>query len=158
MNSADPGKPRAAQQVREYRLCLIVCSVCYCDSCDFSLLHQRSEKFVARPPPSIFDIQFLALRSRRDVHALDKKFQPVLLRQLRDESLISVCRPGSQQMIQVHDANHDANFRLQLEQQTQQRHGVRSARNRNAHAIARAKKRLVVHSALDRAKQRLRQF
>ncbi len=122
------------------------------------MLHERREKFVARPPRCILDIQLLALCARGDVHALDKKFQPMPFRQCSHKSLIGIRRAAAQQMIQMNDANNDAEFRLQFEKQAQQGDRVRSTRNRDAHAIARAKKRLVVDSALDCAKQRLRQF
>ncbi len=61
-------------------------------------------------------------------------------------------------MIQMNDAQHDAEFRLQFDQKPKQRNRVRSARNRNADAISRAKKRLVISSALSRGKYRESQF
>ena len=80
------------------------------------------------------------------------------LRQLRNKSFVTIRRSPAQLMIQMHDAKHDAEFRLQFEKKPKQRDRVRSARNRHADAISRAKKRLVVRSAPNRGKHRQREF
>ncbi len=95
MNAGNSGEASASQHVSQHCLCLIVRSVRRRNSRELSLFHQRSEKFIARSSRRILYIQLLSLRPRRNVHALNKKFQPMPLCQFRDKLLVRVSRASA---------------------------------------------------------------
>ena len=57
-------------------------------------------------------------------------------------------------MIEMNDGQYDTEVALQFKEKAQQRDGVRSAGNRNADAISRAEKWLMIGSAADRREDR----
>src|SRR6202158_4256547 len=64
------------------------------------------------------------------------KLQPVLRGQFLDKCLVRIGSFAAQFVIEVHHAEHDAQFLAQLQQQQQQRHRVCPARHRHANAVA----------------------
>src|SRR6266567_4109804 len=135
VNSAKPCETRPAQEMREHGLCLVVGRVRHRNSPANSRFRQRAEIIVPRASRRVLDVGALLFCFLRNFNGSRVKLQPMLRGQFRDKPFIRIGSFGTQFMIEVHHAEHNAQFLPQLQQQQQQRHGIRSARNRHTHAV-----------------------
>src|SRR6266704_1893757 len=137
VNSAKPCETRPAQEMREHGLRLIVGRVRHRNSPANSRFRQRTEIIVPRASRRVLDVGALLFCFLRNFNGSRVKLQPMLRGQFRDKPFIRIGSFGTQFVIEVNHAQHNAQLLAQLQQQQQQRHGIRSARNRHAHGVTR---------------------
>src|SRR5258708_23216684 len=135
MNSGKARKPRAAHDVRQHRLSLVVRGLRNRHARNPPFLHKSPEKGVTRAPRRILKIRPLAFRFCRNVFARDEKLQLVLRGKLRNESLIRLRSLPAQLVVEMRNANNNPKRFAQFREQSQQRYRIRAARNRNADAL-----------------------
>jgi hypothetical protein len=73
---------------------------------------------------------------RRDISALQIKFQPMFASQRLDKLLIRIRLRPAQPVIEMNHRNHNPNLATQLQQQPQKRNRINPAGNGDAEAIA----------------------
>ena len=104
--------------MRQHCLCLIVRSVRCCDARDFPCFTNAAKNSCRARRAASSTFSFSRFARRRSVHALDEKFQPMPHSASFATNRSIRIRCAAQLMIQMNDANHDAEFRLQLQQQS----------------------------------------
>jgi hypothetical protein len=78
----------------------------------------------------------LLSRDLLHIAALAIKLQPMLTSQIGDKLLIRVRLRPAHLVIEMNDAEYDAEFLPQFDQQSQQRNGINTARDCDTDAIA----------------------
>ena len=137
MDSAKPREACSAKEMRKHGLRLIVGSVRHHDSPAISRFCQRMKIVVPRPPRRVLEVGPLLFRLLPNVNSSRVKLQPMLRGQFRDKYFVRIGSFAAQFVIEVHHTENDAQFPAQLQQQQQQRHGIRPARHRHSNAVAR---------------------
>ena len=144
-----PGKSAAAQNVRQYGFSLIVGGVRDSNFVQAMFAGGVREKSVTETPRGGLQIGFFS-------------FGDSLLRRLsRNKTAIYVCAPKRQTnfsstsaaasakfVIEMQNAEGNAEVFLERDEQQQQGHRIRAARDRDAHAIAFADKATALNGAL----------
>jgi len=138
MDAAKSGESRATQDVRQDGFRLIVGGVRDGDAVEPAFLREALKKGVSRAPRHIFQIAVFAFGFRGNIFRGHKKLQTMLRRKFRNEFFVGLRGPAAQFVIEVHDAQHAAQFLPQFQEQMQQSDGIRAPRNGNAQALARA--------------------
>jgi hypothetical protein len=136
VNSAEAGEPGSPQDVSEDRFGLVIGGMGHGEFRYFPVGSELREKRIARSACGIFEIGFLAPRFRCYIFAACVKRQTQFGGQFGDEFFVRVGGLATEFMIEMNDAEYNAEFFSQFDQQEQHRHRIGAARNANAHAIA----------------------
>ncbi len=91
--------------------------------------------------PCRLQAELALARQRGRVHPLGVQLQIMRCGEYRHELGVGIRLRPAGAVVQLHHRKHDAQFAAQLEQQPQQRHRIRPAGNRHAHAVAGAHER-----------------
>ena len=94
------------------------------------------EKRIARSACGIFEIRFLAPRLRCYIFAACVKRQTLFGGEFGDEFFVRVGGLATEFVIEMNDAEYNAEFLPQFDQQEQHRYRIGAARNANAYAIS----------------------
>src|SRR5437667_12839198 len=87
MDSAEPGEPRSAQDVRKHGFRLVVSCVCNGDARERSRFHQRAEIIVARETCRVLPVRVLRVGSLCNVHVSRVTLQSMFCVQMCDDLL-----------------------------------------------------------------------
>ena len=137
MNAAEAGQACAAQNVSEHGFGLIVGGVGDGDFRDVIGGNEPIEKGVTGAARGVFEVGLVALCVRCDVRATAVKWQVVLRGECGDEFFVGVGSAATQLMIEMGDADDDAELRAQFQQQMQQ-----ALRNQRLRKLRRLRDRL----------------
>ena len=138
IDSCQPARAGAAQKLQQHGLRLIVEGVRRRDGIESLLLREPGKPSVAQFAACGLDAKLGGQGMLAHIGATSKELQPMMPRQIGDESLVGLRIFSPQPMIEVRNREDDAQLGSQLQQNAQQRDGVRPARHGNADAVARA--------------------
>jgi hypothetical protein len=153
VNAGETGESGSSKKVSQDGFGLIVGGVSDGDRREVFFLGQLREKLVARPTGGVFQIGFLAFGFGGDVIAADMELQAVASGKFGDEVFVGVGGFAAKLVIEVEDSEDDSQFFAQLDQQQEQRDGVRTTRNGDADASAGTKRPQVGNAAAEGSEQ-----
>ncbi len=116
MDSAEAGQTGAAKNVSENGFCLIVGGVGHGDLGGEAVFDQLCEEGVAGAAGGVLEVGFVAFGFRGNVRASDVKRQREVRGQVGYEFLVGVRGATPQLVIEMGDAENDAQLRAQLEE------------------------------------------
>ncbi len=140
MDGAETGEPRAAKDVGEHGFGLIFGGVRGGNAVHDALLDEASEERVAGAAGGILEIGFFAASTGGDVLAADVQGQAELFGEASDEGFVGVGGFSAQFVVEMGDAQDDAERVANFKEQEEQGDGVCAAGDGHGDALSRAEK------------------
>jgi hypothetical protein len=145
MNAGEAGESGAAEDVGENGLGLIIGGMSDGDVHGVAIGDELTEEGVAGSAGSVFEIGFVALRLDSNVRVGDAEGQFVFGGELGHEVFVCVGGTAAELMVEVCDAEDDAELCAKFEEQVQESNGIGAAGDGYGDAVARVNEMLGAH-------------